>query len=196
MLAVTCGVYPDNCLLPLNCGSCSCTRETVETGFTSPQRGETIDGTGSPWNIPEGIESGDNRSASLNLSASRRSSEVLRASAFGFTLPPDAEILGIEVLLQRTTTPGEIKDVSATLNRRRDRAGIENKKDFQSWFFSGRSHTYGASDELWGIDWTPVDINDDAFSFDLRVNYTERSGNATASVASIAVNVHYTRCAM
>lgn len=92
-------------------------------------------------------------------------SNYLKVTNFGFNIPLDATITGITVSVERS---------SNTLNGTHDnsvrlvKAGVISGNDKASanlWPTSDGTATYGSSSDLWGLSFTPVDVNLSTFGF-------------------------------
>ena len=122
-------------------------------------------------------------------------SHYLQCTDFGFTIPTNATILGIEVDWERfagTATTGNQDNavrivVGGTIDTTVNRAAAG------AWSTTQAFYPYGGASDLWGLSWTPADINDSGFGAALSVKFISGGGNATASVDSARITVTYTQ---
>lgn len=119
----------------------------------------------------------------------------LKLSNFGFSLPSSAIICGIEVNVERNATSllglGEyVKDSRISLVK----GGTIQSTNYAaaSNWGSETTVTYGASNDLWGGSWTYSDINSSSFGVAISAAY--KSLVAVAPVANIdyvSIKVYY-----
>lgn len=118
-------------------------------------------------------------------------SNYLQASSFGFAIPSDATITGIQFDVNFISPSGgtELEDEFAFFVK----GGTIDSVDVATHtFFTGNSgglFTYGGPTTLGGFTWTPADINLATFGFVLSMLEV----GATVSVDSIFCTVYYTR---
>ncbi|MDD2822469.1 MAG: prepilin-type N-terminal cleavage/methylation domain-containing protein [Candidatus Daviesbacteria bacterium] len=116
----------------------------------------------------------------------------LDATNFGFNIPAGATITGITVEIKKeshyTTTPIVIND-DKVLILKGGVMGTVNKAEAANWSTSGLAYsTYGGVSDLWGISWTPADINSSTFG----VRLTAKATLAFAWVDAVRITVYYT----
>jgi hypothetical protein len=150
------------------------------------------DGGTTAWATPTSVQ-GDTTgtAATFNTATTAGTSQRLRASNFGFSIPTNATIDGITV---------EVEQVAANASRHRwrtdganlliggteagsslgDTSAISNSKGFK---------TFGSATELWGLTPTPAQVNATGFGFSMKI---ERYGTATTtSISRIRITVDY-----
>jgi hypothetical protein len=115
--------------------------------------------------------------------------DTLITDDFQLEVPQDAQITGITAEIRRAGDP-MISDYSVRLVKDGELLGAERAKP-ELWTGELQWLTYGGPDDLWGAEWTPADLNSDAFGVALSVAYTMQSGNARAYVDQVRVTVHY-----
>lgn len=112
----------------------------------------------------------------------------LKATNFSFTVPPDATIQGIVVEVEKSTTVGtSITDQSVKIIKGGVISGTEQASAAQ-WPTSDAYTTYGSSTDLWGLSWTPADINGSTFGVAIAPNCGLA---ATAQVDHIRISVSW-----
>lgn len=83
----------------------------------------------------------------------------LKATGFGFTIPLDATILGIQVDVERSSTVvSATQDQSVRLVKGGTISG-DNKASASFWPTTDAYQSYGGAADLWGLSLTPADVN-------------------------------------
>lgn len=119
-------------------------------------------------NVLNIFSSDNNRASSTGLAALfSGQTEYLRASNFGFSIPSTAIICGVVVEAEKSATGigtvlgvglSYVTDYSVRLVRNGVVLG-NNKATATHWTGTESYHTYGSSNDIWGVAWTPADIN-------------------------------------
>ncbi len=119
------------------------------------------------------------------------SSNEVEVKDFGFDIPGDARIDGIQVSVDRTasiaTGNDRVRDLGLQLGIGTNELG-DPKNPGGSWSTSATTVNYGGMTDTWGREWTPHELNNPDFGVRLSV----QGDNSTASVDYIKVIVHYT----
>lgn len=147
----------------------------------------------SAWSSTGNIFSNDSSFASTASIAEGNTSKYLVASDFGFSIPSNATISGIEVLIDRKAlNASRIKDYEILLI---DTGGVQygnNKADTGTYWpttAAGESVTYGASNDVWGASIDYADVN--ASTFGVAIRAAASSGASVAYVDYVKVTIHY-----
>ncbi|MFN8644166.1 MAG: hypothetical protein U0802_21860 [Candidatus Binatia bacterium] len=115
----------------------------------------------------------------------------LKATNYAFSIPSPAQILGIEVQVERHSALGSIHDARARIVK----GGVVGATDRSlpgAWPVApDTTATYGGPSDLWGTTWTPADVNASNFGFALSVT----DSTDAAFVDYIAIKVYYSLCA-
>lgn len=148
---------------PVNSQLCSSSAALSGTSFTDNNA------TGSfAFHTLAGAESSDNTRAiaSAIITVLNGNTHVLEAKGFGFSIPEAAGICGIQVDIEKSASSislfATVKDQSIRLLK----AGVaigNNYATSSNWSSTDHSETYGGSNDTWGTDWTPADLNDPGF---------------------------------
>jgi len=151
----------------------------------------TIAWNGSP-SITAAISADDSNYATAALTTSA-TSEYLQGTNYGFFIPNDATINGIQVKIMRQSSSNSsgysIDDSDLYLLK----AGVIVSIDHAvttDWPTSMTEATYGNSSDLWGTTWTPAEIN--ASNFGVALSVVAEYYSRTASVDYIQITVYYT----
>jgi hypothetical protein len=160
-----------------------------------PGLGSNVAGLGSEaWENPNEITTPGSPYATVTLYQGHRYSNYLQGSQFGFALPAEVQVIGIEVNISRMSSsrnPNIVDNVVSLV-----KAGTilgDNKADsINSWPTSLTLATYGGPTDLWGADWTASDINSADFGVALAA-YRDNNGNNSrdAAVDYMQVTVYY-----
>lgn len=112
----------------------------------------------------------------------------LKATNFGFTIPLDATILGIQVEIEQSATVSvSMIDNSVKLVKGGTIGGTD-KGTGTSWPTSDAYASYGSASDLWGQTWTPADINASNFGVAISPNCQIA---ATAQIDHVRITVTY-----
>lgn len=117
-----------------------------------------------------------------------QSSNFLNATNFGFSIPLDSTITGIMVEIERSATVlSALFDNSVKIIKSGSIVGNE-KANASAWPTADAYQAYGADGDLWGVSWTPTDINSTAFGL---VVSAISSVAATAQIDHIRITIYY-----
>jgi hypothetical protein len=163
-------------------------------GPNNPAVGTNVSTIGTePWLNPEEITTPGSPYSTVTLYHNNIYSQYLQGTQYGFNVPLDTEIVGIEVNINRSSNgnnPSIEDNVVRLLN-----GGVivgDNKANLVAWPTTLTMVTYGGPTDLWGADWTPTDINSLDFGVTLAVNNTNNGNQGRiATVDSIQVTVYY-----
>lgn len=142
------------------------------------------------WTDPGNAQYSDNAYATAGASGDPYSSHYLKVTVFGFSIPSGSTINGIVVEVEKKANDSHYHDASLKIVKGGTISGDE-KKNVASWQVVDTYLTYGGESDLWGLSWTPAEINASGFGVVLSTNY-DQDGFATASVDHIRVTVYYT----
>ena len=155
----------------------------------------TTNGSGVAWTNPGNITVDDNSYATALSLTTNQLSQALHATGFGFSIPTDAIIAGIEVMIGRytpTTDPNIIRDNTVRLLKSGSPIGTNKAITGTNWPNNSQGvgeATYGSSTDLWETTWTPAEINSSDFGVELIA--TNIGYNAhTASVDYIKITIY------
>ncbi len=157
----------------------------------------TTSGSGASWGNLGGVAYVDNSPAYVDLAQYPTCnsficyhSNMAEFKGFGFTIPLNATITGIEVeILQRVNSPGGgIHDSILMLALNGNTFGYNYASPF-NWLDTPNQNYYGASSDTWGYIWTPAQINDSTFGLNYMI--TDTSYDQAASVDHLVMTVHY-----
>ncbi|MFB3390248.1 beta strand repeat-containing protein, partial [Flavobacterium sp. LAR06] len=175
----------------------------------SESTGAKIAGTGtSPntgagtlvWSNPGKITSNNSDSATASVTNGGNTTvrtKYLRGTKFGFSIPVNAVIKGIQVSINRFSSVNNsdiyVVDNVVSLIKAGTITG-DNKSTLANWSTNSTTVVdYGGAGDLWSGSWTPADINDENFGIALSSNITRTSSNdITASVDYMQITVNYT----
>jgi len=112
----------------------------------------------------------------------------LKAQNFGFNIPDNATVTGIEVTIKRTVNNSNaIKDKVISLIKSNGVYDTVNKSNGDYWI-SGETKTFGGQNDLWNGTWTPSDINSTNFGVYIQATAVN---DVEAGIDSITITVYY-----
>ena len=132
------------------------------------------------WAMPQNAAISDNTYAHISGSFA---TQYLKATDFGFALPPDAVIEGIQIDFERRGF--KVFDNRVRIVRNGVVGGTDRSIPGDWNAFSDVVRTYGGNGDLWGESWTAADINNANFGFAISANVV--TGIAFADAISITV---------
>lgn len=152
------------------------------SGPLSPGSAASVSFGGSDFNFDNAaniFSSDNNRATSTGLiSLFNGETEYLQATNFGFSIPSAAIICGIVVEAEKSATGigsvlgvglSYVSDHSVRLIRNGTVVG-NNNASAAHWTGSESYHTYGGNSDIWGVAWTPADINASNFGIAFSAN--------------------------
>lgn len=154
-------------------------------------------GSGASWGNLAGVQFVDNSPAYVDLAQYPTCnnfmcyrSNVASFSGFGFAIPGNALITGVELnVMQKVTSPGGgIHDSVLTLAFNNVAIG-NNYANPNNWSDSAQTQTYGGSTDTWGNTLSPAQVNDS--NFGILYQLTNTSYDQPASVDYMTMTVHY-----
>jgi len=161
-------------------------------GPNSCGTGANVTGVGTiAWSNPTNIYT--NNSVSATVGGVVATSNYLRASNFGFSIPSGATIDGIVVEIRDTISDPNVTDNILRLVKGGVISG-DNKSAGLIWPGGAYSYrSFGGSSDLWGVTLNSTDVNSTDFGFVLSVTITfGGKGNGIGAVDHIRMTVHYT----
>jgi hypothetical protein len=122
--------------------------------------------------------------------------QALKGTNFGFSLPADAEILGIEVFIDRKATfslTKYIRDYHVRLINSSGTLVGDDKADLVTkWGSVVATITYGSSSDTWSAGLTVTDINNSNFGIWLEADwYFDTAATITGSVDAFWIKVYW-----
>ena len=143
------------------------------------------------WNNPTSIYTSDNSISTTTL-ASTITSNYLRASNFGFSIPANATILGVTVNIERSADRSGIRDnVISLVNSSGTIVGNNKAITSINWPTTEDVATYGGVTDNWNASLTAADINSSNFGVVLAVYNSHTSKIRTANVDHITISVTF-----
>ncbi len=141
------------------------------------------------WSNPSRVTSDDNSEADASLNCN--SSNYLKATNFGFFIPPSSTVSGIQVeWKKRGSVASAILDNAVRIVKG-GTIGSQDKSSGTNWPTTAATTTYGGQTDLWGETWTVADINSTSFGAALSAKETPCAG-ASAFLDAVRITVYYT----
>lgn len=142
------------------------------------------------WSNPSNAGASDNSYATATAAVAV-DTHYLKATNFGFAIPPGATIDGIVVEVEKKVSAGTLTVDQRVRIVKGGAVGSTDKSSGTAWSTSEGYVTYGAANDLWGESWTDADINDTTFGVVIAGGTTEAIP-PTLSIDHIRITVYYT----
>lgn len=155
-----------------------------ETYYYSGKGGVQFPGDGS-WTTPSNASASDNTYTTYST-GTVISPNYLKAVNFGFAIPSDANVVGIEVQIEKSDASATAQDFIVKLVQNGEIVG-NNKAKPETWGAEA-SYTYGSSSDLWGVVFSAGEINSAAFGV---VISADPNGSAVMRIDHIKIAVTY-----
>jgi hypothetical protein len=160
-------------------------------GPNNPTLGINVAGAGVDWATPTNIYASDDARATAALAAGQNT-DYLRATGFGFAIPVGSTINGIIADFERSKTgTGDCEDYGVQIVQ----AGVEAGADrahLGLWPGADAYDAHGGAADLWGLAWTPAQINAVNFGVSIQAYETGAVNACTARVDHVRITVYYT----
>jgi hypothetical protein len=158
--------------------------------------GSNVDGPGTvTWTHPEYIQNTADANYATAVLGTHATSEYLKGTNYGFSIPSNATIVGIQVTIRRKSSSNaggnSINDVTVSLIKD-GLMTVANKASAADWGTSFGTASYGSASDLWEASWTPDDINANDFGVALSAYNQSGYSNRTATVDYMQITVTYT----
>lgn len=135
--------------------------------------------------------SDDNATASVSLSYGN-TSDYLKATDFGFSIPSGNNISGIQVGVEWSKTGGDIQDYEVVLVLGGSIAGSGNKATNSNLPSPEGTANYGSATDTWGQSLTAAAVNNSGFGVAIRVKRSDNGNSAKlAKVDRIYIKVYH-----
>lgn len=155
--------------------------------------GANVTGIGTvAWANPGNITDPDSPYATASVSAGN-TTNYLRGTNYGFNIPSNATILGIQVAIRRTSNQSlgyGMRDNVVSLVKDNTIVG-NNLATTSIWPTSFGIANYGGTSNLWGTTWTPADINNANFGVVLSATSTMIFSTSSPNVDYLRITVTY-----
>jgi hypothetical protein len=150
-------------------------------------------GSGSGWTNSGNIGAQDNVAATATIPASS-DGPVLRASNFGFTIPPASAVTGVSVKLVRWASASSagccVEATHVYLLQNGVASGIDHANNHY-WPNKSGPDTFGANNDTWGLALTGSDVDSPGFGVQFSTHNFGTS-SVTGYVDYVEVTVSYT----
>jgi hypothetical protein len=167
----------------------------ADTGFVIAGTGTDADGGYPIWSNPNNITT-DNESSYARITLGQSvgtTSNYLRATNFGFSIPTGATINGIEASIHGYGVPPANKDLHAYL--------IKGNALQTGWTDKGTSTplnggaftlSYGGATDMWGGTLSASDVNSSGFGMGIQMNIVTAGDDKVTDIYWIKIKVYYT----
>lgn len=172
------------------------TQKNAGTGTTGAVGG--LGGTGVAWTSPGNITTSDNSYATVALSNTNTSSQVLRATNFGISIPYHSTIDGVVCTFERKASAADTIRESHIYLIHDSGSGFQllgNNKIVAPNFWSTTEGdvSYGGPADKWGATLTSSIVSDSTFGVLINaIYYSGYTVTETAYVDRVYVTLYYT----
>jgi len=111
----------------------------------------------------------------------------LKCTNFGFVIPDDAIILGVEFIYERKKGDAASRDVEIKLVVNDVIVGDDKAQTTDFWGSTDEIRSRGGMFDLWGLTLTPADINSSLFGVVVRAT----ASNAASHIDHIQLKIYY-----
>jgi hypothetical protein len=147
------------------------------------------------WTNPSNATGNDDNFANADIYTLNDVSEYLKVTNFSFSIPSAATILGIKVTayVGETIDTMDVYDESVKIVKAGVISGAEYADtDTVEWAVDtvgGTAREWGDETSLWGLTWTPADINGSTFGVAISAKHTGGTVAAEHEVRVYKVNI-------
>ena len=144
------------------------------------------------WSNPQNVYSSNNVYTSSTMPTGY-TTEYLKITDFGFTIPADATINGVYVEFERYASGSGVTDQSVMLVVDDVYSGNDLQTDLEWGITDPNDYTgYGGSSNLWGVvGLTATQVNNSTFGVAIRAR-DDGGGNRTAYIDHVRITIYYT----
>lgn len=173
----------------------------TDAGPNNAGTGTDIGGGTYSWTNPGNITADDNSDATAVISGNTVLTNSLVASNFGFSIPSDATVNGVQFGVRAwyshdSGTAGAIVIRTAQLRKAGADAGTAKTNAGSTWSTSeAEIGPIGSSSDLWGTTVTPSDANNSGFGLRMQCWWSFGLGQNTAHIDLVTCTVTYTPAA-
>jgi hypothetical protein len=166
------------------------------SGPNNPTTGadDTSSGTVA-WGTPTNVVSSNNAYATAVLPTINTLSHYLKVTGYGFAIPTNATINGILVEVEKSeasvSSATIVDNAIYAVKGGTIQTGGTNQKSASTWPTTDAYTSYGSGSDLWGVAWTPADINASTFGVAIQSKNNGASGSETARVDHARITITY-----
>ena len=145
------------------------------------------------WGDGTTIVGTENVRVSTSNALLNRTTHYLKTGDYGFNIPERVEIVGIEVHIEKKRSVlGHVEDAEVRLTRKGTLVG-ENRATSQRWPAGDQVIAYGTPTDLWGIVFTPADINNSGFGVAISAIMKPFGNFQTAEIGAISITAYWAK---
>ena len=163
------------------------------TDWKAPGTAATVDRgeVEAAWSWTDNAKTDDENYARAAI-GKERTSDWLRLTNFGFSIPADSSIDGIELQFKRAgERASKVRDDILKLRDSGGQVG-DNKASATWWATSKETKTYGGAADTWNAGLSLSDINASTFGVDLAAFNTDTGNFNAAYIYFCQIRIHYT----
>ncbi|WP_370087548.1 hypothetical protein [Ekhidna sp.] len=161
-----------------------------QQGPFGPGTATTSGSTSYNWTNPSNALTDNTSAATATIVGANNTTNLLRLTNFGFSIPIGATINGILVEIRMQGTNGRSRDQTIQLKKAAGPVGSNKARKKATWpKNSARYVRFGGAADLWGTSWSHSDINNSAFGIDIAAK--ARKNTATPRVEYVRITVYF-----
>lgn len=161
-----------------------------QLGPNGPSSATTSGSTSYNWSNASNVLTDNSSAATATIVGANNTTNVLRLTNFGFSIPSGTVINGILMQVRMQGTNGKSRDQTIQLRKAAGAVGNNKARSKSNWPKNAAKEVrFGGSSDLWGTTWTFSDINNSAFGIDIAAKC--RRGTAVARVEYVSITVFY-----
>ena len=177
-----------------NTGAITGATTTVDVGGNVSILGATTTPAARVATVASGWTSSTNvfvndASYATNSPAVNSTGATLTTTGYGFSIPANATIKGIQAsVIRKAGAASTIQDANVYIVKAGSQTGT-NHAIAGTWTTSNVTQSYGTTSDLWGTTWTPAEINASNFG----LNFAAKAGgtSTSAQITYITLTVTY-----
>ncbi len=181
---------------PNNAASARVTQFSVTVNYTPGTPGTSGFKTPTSTHAPNNWDTNTvaNVQSSNNVYASDNDNDQQGYSGFGFTVPANAVITGIDVSAEAKSSDNSGCQLAVAISQNGTNFNTPAGQDTQALTNNDATLVFGSANDLWGRTWTPAEVN--SANFTVRVEGIDPgsscSGGSTTSLDQLRANITYT----
>lgn len=153
-------------------------------------RTATTSGSAFNWANASNALTDNSDAAVATLVGKKSTSNLLRLTNFGFSIPAGSVINGIKVEIRMQGTNVTCVDQTIQLRKSSGAVGTNKARTSPDWPKKAAAYVqFGGNNDLWGTTWSFSDINNSSFGIDIAAK--AKKNTATARVEYVRITVYY-----
>jgi hypothetical protein len=172
---------------------CGCPPGPKDTGFVTALSGaaESTSASLANWFNIGAVDASGGDFANSNLVPGVLTTEFGGGDAFDLSLPLSVTITGIQVEFRRRSAAANLVTDAAVVIRKNASTVSQPKTGNGYWPMTYAYASYGGPGDLWGMTWTPSELNSPSFAALIQAT---ASAPTTVYLDHVRVTIYYEGC--